>query len=305
MAVADDPLLARLGLQIGMLCEKLSNLRFDRLGQQRTRAMAQDLGQAIGKGPWLARLITLLSDTAYHSFIGEVEALNTTTIRRLTPSGRHQLLAIALRGGARLVFLPGRRPVDRRRPDGRVRAGVAAFCVVGRVRERTERALERLEPSMNLSAPLEMQLELALGLTLTLTMGSVENARMALASALEIAESLDDVDAQLRTLWGQWVLYFNIGECRATRSIAEQFSHVAGRTGDPAVAVVADRLMGYTLQHGGEQREAQHYFERVLEFYVVPQDQRYTILLQLDQRVLVRAMLARVLWLRGLRGSGR
>jgi hypothetical protein len=40
-------------------------------------------------------LITLPSDTAYHSFIGEVEALNTTTIRRLTPSCRHQLLAIA------------------------------------------------------------------------------------------------------------------------------------------------------------------------------------------------------------------
>ena len=33
---------------------------------------------------------------ACHSFIGEVEALNTTTIRRLTPSRRHQLLAIAL-----------------------------------------------------------------------------------------------------------------------------------------------------------------------------------------------------------------
>jgi hypothetical protein len=38
--------------------------------------------------------MTLLSDTAYHSFIGEVEALNTTTIRRLTRSRRHQLLAI-------------------------------------------------------------------------------------------------------------------------------------------------------------------------------------------------------------------
>jgi ABC-type molybdate transport system substrate-binding protein len=37
-----------------------------------------------------------VSDTAYHSFIGEVEALNTTTIRRLAPSRRHQLLAIAL-----------------------------------------------------------------------------------------------------------------------------------------------------------------------------------------------------------------
>jgi hypothetical protein len=42
-------------------------------------------------------LITLLSDTAYHSFIGEVEALNTTTIRRLTPSCRHQILTIARR----------------------------------------------------------------------------------------------------------------------------------------------------------------------------------------------------------------
>src|SRR6516162_4660904 len=47
------------------------------------------------KAPGWASLITLPSDTAYHSFIGEVEALNTTTIRRLTPSCRHQLLAIA------------------------------------------------------------------------------------------------------------------------------------------------------------------------------------------------------------------
>src|SRR6476619_520839 len=49
------------------------------------------------KAPGWASLMTLLSDTAYHSFIGEVEALNTTTIRRLTPSCRHQLLAIARR----------------------------------------------------------------------------------------------------------------------------------------------------------------------------------------------------------------
>ena len=47
------------------------------------------------KAPGWVSLITLLSDTAYHSFIGEVEALNTTTIRRLTRSRRHQLLAIA------------------------------------------------------------------------------------------------------------------------------------------------------------------------------------------------------------------
>src|SRR6266702_6412269 len=39
--------------------------------------------------------MTLLSVTAYHSFAGEVEASNTPTIRRLTPSCRHQLPRIA------------------------------------------------------------------------------------------------------------------------------------------------------------------------------------------------------------------
>jgi hypothetical protein len=45
-------------------------------------------------GP-LMHFLSGVDNTAYHSFIGEVEALNTTTIRRLTPSCRHQLLAIA------------------------------------------------------------------------------------------------------------------------------------------------------------------------------------------------------------------
>ncbi len=39
----------------------------------------------------------LVSVTAYHSFGGEVEASNTPTIRRLTPSCRHQLPRIAPR----------------------------------------------------------------------------------------------------------------------------------------------------------------------------------------------------------------
>jgi hypothetical protein len=95
MAVADDPLLARLGRQIGMLCEKLGNLRFERLGQQRTRAIAQDLGQGIGKGSWLGELDHVTVGHGVSLLHWRVEALNTTTIRRLTPSCRHQLLAIA------------------------------------------------------------------------------------------------------------------------------------------------------------------------------------------------------------------
>src|SRR5215470_11851018 len=83
MAMADHALMALLGLEIRMLCEKLSNLRLDRLGQQRTRAARRTSVKEPVKTPGWASLMTLLSDTAYPSFIGEVEALNTTTIRRL------------------------------------------------------------------------------------------------------------------------------------------------------------------------------------------------------------------------------
>jgi hypothetical protein len=56
MAVAHDALMARLGFQIGMLCQKIGDLRFNSLGQQRTRAAAQDLCERIGEHPWLGEL---------------------------------------------------------------------------------------------------------------------------------------------------------------------------------------------------------------------------------------------------------
>src|SRR5437016_4309186 len=74
------------------------------------------VGRQMANGP-VVSLMTLLSDTAYHSFVGEVEALNTTTIRRLTLSPRHQLLAIARGPGAQRsagrCSRPYRRPLSR------------------------------------------------------------------------------------------------------------------------------------------------------------------------------------------------
>src|SRR2546430_859775 len=56
--------------------------------------------------------MTLMSVTAYHSFGGEVEASSTPTIRRLTPSCRHQLLRIALpnSAGSGLIYVIRQQP---------------------------------------------------------------------------------------------------------------------------------------------------------------------------------------------------
>jgi hypothetical protein len=95
MIVAHQPLVAIPGQLVGMAAQKAGDLRLDSVRQQRSRAVAQNFGQRIGKSSWLAELENVSMVTAYHSFAGEVEALNTSTIRRLTPSCRHQLSPLA------------------------------------------------------------------------------------------------------------------------------------------------------------------------------------------------------------------
>ena len=80
-----------------------------------------------------------------------------------------------------------------------------------------------------------MELQIALGTCLIITLGSIERTRSVLTSALEIAERLDDLDAQVRAFWALWASYFNTGGCGAVQSVAEHFSRVASRTGDRGV----------------------------------------------------------------------
>jgi hypothetical protein len=137
------------------------------------------------------------------------------------------------------------------------------------------------------------------GMVLSYTDGLVESTETALAKALDIAESLDDVDLQLQALWGMFTYRVNNGAQQEALSLAERFSRVARRTGDPADLLVGDRLTGGVLHYLGNQPEARRYLERVVDLYVAPSDRRHTICFVYDQRLLARHRLARVLWLQG------
>jgi predicted ATPase/DNA-binding winged helix-turn-helix (wHTH) protein len=166
-------------------------------------------------------------------------------------------------------------------------------------RERAERAVEILAPGFNLGAPLERRLHIALAVALILTMGPVDRTRAVVAKARELAESVDDVEAQLRMLWAQWSVEFTTGECRAARATVRRFSEVARRTGDEGLVLVADRLIGNMRRIAGRPSEARMLLERVLERYAAPKNQRHRILFHYDQHALARAMLAHVLCLEG------
>jgi len=144
-----------------------------------------------------------------------------------------------------------------------------------------------------------MELEIALGTSLIITLGPVECTRIVLTSALGLAEGLDDLDVQARALWALWALHFNTGECRTVQSAAERFSCAALRTGDQGIAFVAHRAVGYTLQYGGNQREARRSLECALKLNVYPERRRQRLMFPYDQHVLARATLARSLWLQG------
>ena len=166
-------------------------------------------------------------------------------------------------------------------------------------RDRAERALEAFAADPDRAALLRMQLCSGLGLALFQTMGAVDRVAATLTEALRLAEELNDIDAQLRTLWELWLLHHDTGNCRAALATTERFADVARRAGDPAVALVADRLAGYSLQFAGDLAAAQRCIERVLERYRAPMDRRQRFWFMHDQRVAAHDLLARSLWLQG------
>jgi predicted ATPase/DNA-binding winged helix-turn-helix (wHTH) protein len=166
-------------------------------------------------------------------------------------------------------------------------------------RERTSRAVENLTDDMNLGARLQMQLYFAAGLMPAYTMSPVEPGKRALTRAIELAEELDDVQAQFQILWGLWVLNATAGECHTAQIVTDRLSLVANRIEEQSAALIAFRLQGFVLQQTGEHEKARQCFEHVLRHYIAPTDVRFTAWGQFDQRVLTRAMLARSLWLQG------
>src|SRR5205814_7631954 len=131
------------------------------------------------------------------------------------------------------------------------------------------------------------------GLALSYATGSVDRAWIALSEAFEIADRLNDTDMELSALWAMWSHRLNRGEHRVTRYLAERFSQVARRAGNPDDVLVGDRLLGTTMHYEGSQRDARHHLERFLDLYVARGNERHTMWIHLDQRLMARCYLAR------------
>jgi predicted ATPase/DNA-binding winged helix-turn-helix (wHTH) protein len=165
-------------------------------------------------------------------------------------------------------------------------------------RTRVGRALAAIKGEEKANARCEMKLHAAFAVSLMHTTGAIPGAGGAWTKALEIAESLDDAEYQLRSLWGLWSFHSTGGQHRVALALARRFHTLAVNRSDPKDQLIGERMIGVSQHCLGDQPSARRHIEPVLADYVAP-DNRRIIRFQLDLRVTARVVLARILWLQG------
>jgi predicted ATPase len=194
-------------------------------------------------------------------------------------------------------------------PDGDAPVGVALtaaavplwmhLSLLDECRTRVELALATIKGEEEADARREMKLHAARGASLMYTRGAVPESGAAWTKALEIAESHDDAEYQLRSLWGLWSFHITGGQHRVALALAQRFCTLAANRPDPNDRLIGERMIGVSQHCVGDQASARRHLEHMLAHYVPPAQKSHIIRFQFDQRVTARAYLARVLWLQG------
>jgi predicted ATPase/DNA-binding winged helix-turn-helix (wHTH) protein len=127
----------------------------------------------------------------------------------------------------------------------------------------------------------------------------------AFAKALDTARRLDDVEYQLRALWGLWFYYIGIGRFRTAQPFAQEFHSLAQRSSDQNDQIFAKTMLASAEHYVGSQLNARLQLEQLLTQGAVSDHGRDDVHFRdviwfgMDLRQLVKVILARVLWLQG------
>jgi predicted ATPase/DNA-binding winged helix-turn-helix (wHTH) protein len=145
-----------------------------------------------------------------------------------------------------------------------------------------------------------MELQAALGAALVYVNGPNRETLGLWSEILASAIALGDAPFEARALWGMWNANQSSGAARNALAFAKRFASRAAETGDAGNAVLAYRVLGIASHYAGDQQQARASIEQLL---LRCDSARHGLPLgrSVDQGVVGRATLARVLWLQGWR----
>ena len=159
-------------------------------------------------------------------------------------------------------------------PDGDTQIGVALtaaavpvwmqLSLLEECRRRVEQALAALATVAEPDARQEMKLLAALGASRLYTRGGVPEVASAWTKALELAESLGDLEYQKRSLWGLWSFHVNGVDYRTALSLAHRFASLVATSLDRNDRFVGERMIGISHHNLGDQQSARRHIERAL-----------------------------------------
>ncbi|WP_267212583.1 ATP-binding protein [Chelatococcus asaccharovorans] len=163
-----------------------------------------------------------------------------------------------------------------------------------------QRALLSIDPGAgrDMQARQVMQLYTALGLSQAFKFGFAPQAPAAFTKALEIAEGLNDVEAQLEALWGLWFCQIGMGEYRTSLELAQRFMALAESGLD---RFIGDRMISMTLFCMGDHRGARRHANLMLTHHIAPVETRSVnaVRFRFGHSVTARVQPAQLLWMQG------
>jgi len=181
-----------------------------------------------------------------------------------------------------------------------------SLSLLDELRARVERALSTLESGFEPDPRRRMQLHAAVGWGLLYTRGRAGQSEAAWATALELAERLDDTAYRLQALWGLWAGCITDARFGPALTLARRFANAADKT-NPADRPVGDRMLGSSLHYLGDQSSARRHLMYVRSDLVrVQSDRPGKVRIASWPRASSGSgpsgtpALARVLWLQGL-----
>lgn len=163
-----------------------------------------------------------------------------------------------------------------------------------------QRALLSIDPGVgrDTQARQIMQLYTALGLSQAFKLGFAPQAPAAFTKALEIAESLNDAEAQSEALWGLWFCQIGMGAYQTSLELAQRFMALAESGLD---RFIGDRMISMTLFCMGDHRGARRHADLMLAHQMSPVETRSinAVRFRFGHSVTARVQPAQLLWMQG------
>ena len=173
------------------------------------------------------------------------------------------------------------------------------LSLVEEARHRIDQAFNAIDAGAEVNKYHEMKLSAALGASLIYTRNGDPEVAAIWKRALNIAESLENAEYQIHSLWGLWAFYVNGIQYDTALKLARRLAALTATHPDPTERLMGERMIATSYHFLGDQRSARCHIERTLGTPPVPDGKRQIVRLELEPWVTARVHLARILWLQG------